>query len=40
MPWDYLLVAGIVFAIDLLPAFGPPTSAVLVGLTLRFCAAL
>ena len=33
---DYLLVAGIVFAINLLPAFGPPTSAVLVALTLSF----
>jgi uncharacterized membrane protein YdjX (TVP38/TMEM64 family) len=33
---DYLLVAGIVFAVNLLPAFGPPTSAVLVALTLSF----
>lgn len=36
MPWDYLLVAAIVFAVNLLPAFGPPTSAVLVSLTLSF----
>ncbi|MEK6277694.1 MAG: hypothetical protein AABM29_06770 [Actinomycetota bacterium] len=33
---DYLLVAGLVFALNLLPAFGPPTSAVLVVLTLSF----
>lgn len=33
---DYLFVAGIVFAVNLLPAFGPPTSAVLVALTLSF----
>jgi membrane protein YqaA with SNARE-associated domain len=33
---DYLAVAAIVFAINLLPAFGPPTSAVLVSLTLSF----
>jgi hypothetical protein len=33
---DYLLVAGIVYAVNLLPAFGPPTSAVLVVLTLTF----
>jgi hypothetical protein len=33
---DYLLVAGIVFGINLLPAFVPPTSAVLVALTLSF----
>jgi hypothetical protein len=33
---DYLSVAGIVFAVSLLPAFGPPTSAVLVALTLNF----
>jgi hypothetical protein len=32
----YFLVAAIVFAINLLPAFGPPTSAVLVALTLSF----
>jgi membrane protein YqaA with SNARE-associated domain len=31
---DYLAVAGLVFAINLLPAFGPPTSAVLVSITL------
>jgi hypothetical protein len=36
MPWDYLLVAAIVFALNLLPAFGPPTGAVLVALTLNF----
>jgi membrane protein YqaA with SNARE-associated domain len=36
MPWDYVLVAAIVFGINLLPAFGPPTSAVLVALTLSF----
>jgi membrane protein YqaA with SNARE-associated domain len=36
MPLDYLLIAGIVFAINLLPAFGPPTSAVLVALSLSF----
>jgi hypothetical protein len=36
MPWDYLLVAAIVFGVNLLPAFGPPTSAVLVALTLNF----
>jgi hypothetical protein len=36
MPWQYLLVAALVFAINLLPAFGPPTSAVLVSLTLSF----
>jgi uncharacterized membrane protein YdjX (TVP38/TMEM64 family) len=34
VPLDYLAVAGIVFALNLLPAFGPPTSAVLVSLTL------
>ncbi|MGH2984589.1 MAG: hypothetical protein ACRDK5_10110 [Solirubrobacterales bacterium] len=33
---DYLLIAAIVFAINLLPAFGPPTSAVLVALSLSF----
>jgi uncharacterized membrane protein YdjX (TVP38/TMEM64 family) len=33
---DYFLVAAIVFAVNLLPAFGPPTSAVLVALTLSF----
>jgi len=33
---DYLLVIAIVFGINLLPAFGPPTSAVLVALTLSF----
>jgi membrane protein YqaA with SNARE-associated domain len=31
---DYLLVAGLIFALNLLPAFGPPTAAVLVALTL------
>lgn len=31
---EYLLVAGVIFALNLLPAFGPPTSAVLVALTL------
>jgi hypothetical protein len=36
MPWQYLLVAALVFALNLLPAFGPPTSAVLVSLTLSF----
>lgn len=36
MALDYLAVAGVVFAINLLPAFGPPTSAVLVSLTLSF----
>ena len=33
---EYLAVAAIVFALNLLPAFGPPTSAVLVALTLSF----
>jgi membrane protein YqaA with SNARE-associated domain len=33
---DYVYVAGLVFALNLLPAFGPPTSAVLVALTLNF----
>ena len=33
---EYLLVAALVFAINLLPAFGPPTSAVLVAVTLNF----
>jgi hypothetical protein len=33
---DYLLIGSIVFAINLLPAFGPPTSAVLVALSLSF----
>lgn len=33
---DYLLVALVVFAVNLLPAFGPPTSAVLVAFTLNF----
>lgn len=33
---DYLAVAGLVFGLNLLPAFGPPTSAVLVALTLNF----
>jgi len=28
---EYLAVAAIVFALNLLPAFGPPTSAVLRG---------
>ena len=32
---DYLLVAGLVFAVNLLPAFGPPTWAVLVFLRLN-----
>ena len=36
MPLDYLLVAALIFAVNLLPAFGPPTSAVLVALTLSF----
>jgi hypothetical protein len=36
MPWQYLLVAALVFVVNLLPAFGPPTSAVLVSLTLSF----
>ena len=36
MPLEYLLVAAVVFAINLLPAFGPPTAAVLVSLTLSF----
>ena len=33
---EYLAVGAIVFAVNLLPAFGPPTSAVLVALTLSF----
>ena len=33
---DYLAVAALIFAINLLPAFGPPTSAVLVAFTLNF----
>ena len=33
---EYLAVAAIIFALNLLPAFGPPTSAVLVALTLSF----
>jgi len=33
---DYLLVMAVVFAVNLLPAFGPPTAAVLVALTLNF----
>lgn len=33
---DYIAVAAVVFALNLLPAFGPPTSAVLVALTLSF----
>lgn len=33
---EYLAVAAIVFAVNLLPAFGPPTSAILVALTLSF----
>ena len=33
---EYLAIAGIVFALNLLPAFGPPTSAVLVALTLNY----
>jgi membrane protein YqaA with SNARE-associated domain len=36
MPWDYVLVAAIVFAVNLLPAFGPPTSAILVAVTLNY----
>ena len=36
MPLDYLLVAALIFAVNLLPAFGPPTAAVLVALTLSF----
>ena len=37
-PWmllELLLIAGIVFAINLLPAFGPPTAAVLVAVSLN-----
>lgn len=33
---DFLLIAGIVFAVNLLPAFGPPTAAVLVALSLTY----
>jgi uncharacterized membrane protein YdjX (TVP38/TMEM64 family) len=33
---DYVLVAALVFGLNLLPAFGPPTSAVLVAVTLNF----
>lgn len=33
---DYMAVAVLIFAINLLPAFGPPTSAVLVAFTLNF----
>ena len=33
---DYLLVIGLVFGVNLLPAFGPPTWAVLVFLRLNF----
>jgi len=33
---DLLLIAGIVFAINLLPAFGPPTAAVLVAFSLSY----
>lgn len=36
MAYQYLLVGALVFALNLLPAFGPPTSAVLVALTLNF----
>jgi len=36
VPSQYLLVAAAVFALNLLPAFGPPTSAVLVALTLNY----
>ena len=39
LPWmllDFLLIAGIVFAVNLLPAFGPPTAAVLVALSLTY----
>ena len=33
---EFLLIAGIVFAVNLLPAFGPPTSAILVALSLNY----
>ena len=36
---DYVLVAGLVFGVNLLPAFGPPTWAVLVFLRLNLDAA-
>ncbi len=36
---DYLLIAALIFALNLLPAFGPPTAAVLVALTISFDAA-
>ena len=35
MPLDYLLAGAVVFAVNLLPAFGPPTWAVLVFLRLN-----
>jgi uncharacterized membrane protein YdjX (TVP38/TMEM64 family) len=35
MPLDYLLAGALVFAVNLLPAFGPPTWAVLVFLRLN-----
>jgi|SRR5436190_12852395 len=35
MPFEYLLAAGLVFAVNLLPAFGPPTWAVLVFMRLN-----
>lgn len=37
---DYLIAAAVIFAINLLPAFGPPTWSVLVFLTLTFDLAL
>lgn len=36
MALDYLAIAAVVFAVNLLPAFGPPTAAVLVACTLSF----
>lgn len=36
MALDLLAVAAVIFALNLLPAFGPPTAAVLVSLTLTF----
>jgi uncharacterized membrane protein YdjX (TVP38/TMEM64 family) len=36
MPLDYLLVGAVVFAVNLLPAFGPPTWAVLIFLRLNY----
>jgi len=35
MPFEYFMAAGLVFAVNLLPAFGPPTWAVLVFLRLN-----